>query len=172
MMSSTSTINTTNFSATQQSISTPDVTTSQPSNLYDMLGGEPTIKAAVDSVSQRIVHDTVLRFFVSRHELEAGKEYVVQFFTSALMYRIPSDISLVDEAIVDQLRRLFNLGFNETHFDQILEHLVLTFLESFGVNRAMVIEVARNGMPLRRAFENGAKEARSRQSGSRFSLSM
>jgi truncated hemoglobin YjbI len=163
------TINTTNFSATQQSFSSPDVTTSQPLNLYDMLGGEPIIKAAVDVVSQRIVHDIVLRFFVSRHELEAGKDYLIQFFTSALMYGIPTDTSLVDEAIIDQLRRLFNLGFNETHFDQILGHLVLT-LESFGVTRAMVIEVARNVMPLRTAFVSGSKEAKSRQAGSRFSL--
>lgn len=169
MMSAT--INTTNINATQQTFATPDATSPQPLNLYDMLGGEPIIKAAVGAVCQRIVHDTVLRFFVSRHELEAGKDYLIQFFTSTLMYGIPTDTNLIDEAIIDQLRRLFNLGFDESHFDQILGHLVLT-LESFGVNRAMVIEVARNVMPLRTAFVNGAKEAKSRQAGSRFSLSL
>jgi hypothetical protein len=84
---------------------------------------------------------------------------------------IPKDTSKVDEAIVDQLQRLFILGLNEQHFDLTMGHLVLT-LESFCANRVMVVEVARNLIPLRTAFVYGAKKAWSRQAGARFSLSL
>mmetsp|Transcript_11632 Transcript_11632/g.19346 ORF Transcript_11632/g.19346 Transcript_11632/m.19346 type:complete len:137 (+) Transcript_11632:2-412(+) len=136
-----------------------------------MLGGEPIIEAAVEEVSRRMVRDICLKFFVHKQDLAAGKDDIVQFFTVALTHGIPSDTSKIDEAIVDQLQRLFILGLKEHHFDLILGHLVLT-LESFGVNRSMVVEVARNIIPLRTAFVNGAKQARSRQAGARFSLTL
>lgn len=141
----------------------------QPLSLFKMLGGELIIATVVVEVSRRMVIDTSLKFLVHKQELVAGKDYLVQFFSAALTHGIPSDTSKVDEAIVDQLQRQFNLGLNEQHFDLILGHLVLT-LESFGVNRSMVVEIARNIIPLRTAFVDGAKQARSRQAGARFSL--
>jgi truncated hemoglobin YjbI len=143
----------------------------QQLNLYEMLGGAPIIEAAVEEVSRRMVNDTCLRFFANKQDLASGKDYLTQFFTIALIHGIPKDTSKVDEAIVDKMQRLFILGLNEQHFDLTLGHLVLT-LESFGVNRSMVIEVARNLIPLRTAFVDGAKKARSRQAGARFSLSL
>lgn len=98
----------------------------QPLSLFKMLGGELIIATVVVEVSRRMVIDTSLKFLVHKQELVAGKDYLVQFFSAALTHGIPSDTSKVDEAIVDQLQRQFNLGLNEQHFDLILGHLVLT----------------------------------------------
>lgn len=140
-------------------------------NLFKLLGGESTVSAAIQTVTTRMLADSCLAFFIVRQDFVASQDSLVEFFSSALTYGIPDDTALIDEAVADQLQRLFTMGLNEKHFDLMLGHLVLT-LDSFGVHRSVTVEVIRVVRPLRKAFELGAKQARSRQVSARFSMNL
>lgn len=163
-----STINLTSYN--NNSFSAPPARDEQL-NLYKMLGGEPIIRAAVQAVSKRMLSDSFLSFFVNKQDLDASQEYLVEFFSISLAHGVPDDTSTIDEAVVDSLSRLFILGLNAQHFDVILGYLVLS-LDSFGVHRAVVVEVVRALRPLRTSFERGAKAARSKHVSARFSLAL
>lgn len=143
----------------------------QELNLYRLLGGEATIRAAIQVVARRMLTDSCLAFFVVRQDFAASQESLVAFFGSALTYGIPEDTSLIDEAVADQLQRLFTMGLTEQHFDLIIGHLILT-LDSFGVHRSVSVEVVRVLRPLRQSFQVGSRQARSRHISARFSLNL
>lgn len=138
-------------------------------NLHKLLGGESTIRAAIQTVTRRMLGDSCLAFFIVRQDFAAAQDYLVDFFSSVLTHGIPEDTSLIDEAVAEHLKRLFTMGLTVQHFDLMLGHLILT-LDSFGVHRSVSVEVVRAIRPLRNSCELGAKQAKSRQVSARFSL--
>lgn len=120
-----------------------------------------------------MINDSCLSYFLNQQDLRASQDLFTAFFSTTLKKKNHGvDISTIfEETIIDQLKRLFLLGFNGQHYDIILGHLVLT-LDSFGIHRELVIEVARAVRPLRTICELGAKRARSIQGKSRLSLTL
>lgn len=79
-------------------------------NLYKLLGGEATIRAALQTVAHRMLADSCLSFFVVRPDFEASRDHLFDFFSSTLKHGIPESTPLINEAIADHLKRLFTMG--------------------------------------------------------------
>lgn len=100
-------------------------------------------------------------------DTEAAKDFQIEFFSMILIHGLSSGTHKMDEALVDQLERLFTMGLNQWKFDVMIGHLVLT-LQSFGFTRLMIREIVRTFMPLCKVFAAGAVQASSRQATARI----
>lgn len=137
--------------------------------LYDVIGGEDVLEAAVHAVYRRLLDDYLLAYFIRGQDLEEAKDFVVELFSMIFIHGLPEDNSPMEHDLIERIGRLFDLGMDEQHFDQIKGHTVLV-LQSMSINRLTIVEVVRTLAPLRVIFENGARRARSRHAGARSSL--
>jgi len=118
--------------------------------LYDRLGGEAAVAAAVHEFYLRVLDDEVLAPFFDGVAVPLLKNHQRRFFKIAFT-RIPYDLDVV-RLIRDKHRRLFDeKGLSEVHFDRVAGHLVAT-LQHLGVPQNLVDEAAAIVLPLRVAF--------------------
>jgi hemoglobin len=111
--------------------------TSPSQSLYDQLGGEAAVNAAVDVFYRKVLSDyRINRFFDSSDmEKQAAKQKV--FLTMA--FGGPNNYTGTDMRTAHA--RFVKMGLNNSHFDVVMEHLVGTLIE-LNVPQVLIDQVA------------------------------
>ncbi len=105
------------------------------SSLYERLGGEPAIRAAVETFYRKmLVDDRVGRFFDSV-DMDGQIEKQAAFLTMA--FGGPAEYSGKD--LAEGHAHLLSQGLGDEHVDVVLEHLAAT-LRELGVGEDLVKE--------------------------------
>ena len=96
-------------------------------NLYELVGGHQTIKAATERFYQKVVEDDNLRQFFSQTDMAHIRSRQVMFISMLLGGGVYTgkDIDVAHAAARDQ-------GLNDAHFDLFLEHF-RSAMEEVGV---------------------------------------
>ena len=97
----------------------------QNTSLYEQLGGEPAVNAAVDIFYKKVIADArINRFFFG---VDMAKQAAKQKAFLTMAFGGPHNYTGLD------MRRghakLVELGLNDSHFDAVLEHLGNTLRE-------------------------------------------
>jgi hemoglobin len=97
----------------------------QPQSLYEKLGGEAAVNAAVDIFYRKVLADYRINRFFDNADME--KQLVKQkaFFTMA--FGGPNNYSGSDMRTAHA--HLVKMGLNDSHFDVVMEHLGGTLTE-------------------------------------------
>lgn len=112
-------------------------TEGQTPSLFDRLGGEAAIEAAVVDFYGRVMGDATLAPFFDGLDMDAQIKKQIAFMTMA--FAGPNRYSGRDLRTAHA--KLVQRGLNDGHFDSIQTHLRET-LEDLGVDGATVTEVA------------------------------
>lgn len=107
-------------------------------SLYERIGGEPAVNAAVDKFYEKVLaDDRIKHFFV---DVDMAKQHRMQkgFFTFA--FGGPANYS--GKGMQAAHRRLVTeKGLNDSHYDAVMENLGATLVE-LGVPDDMIAEAA------------------------------
>lgn len=113
--------------------------------VFDRIGGEDTVRAAVDALYERLLADPELRHFFKDTNLRALKAKQVATFANALggnvVYRGRS------------MRTAQHLQISQRDFHRMAEHLVAS-LKSLGVDKEAIEEIIAAVMPLAEEIVN------------------
>jgi hemoglobin len=123
--------------------------------LLDRIGGPVALDLTVNLFYDKIVADASLAPFFADVNMDQLRSHQRRFFTLALT-KVPEDVD-VPKLMLEKHQKLFFMGLNETHFDKVAQHLVLT-LEALQVRKALIDEVVAIVGPLRAVFEEGSKK--------------
>jgi hemoglobin len=134
------------------------------------LGGPAAVEATIDRFYDKVVRDTFLAPFFARTNLADLKVHQTHFILLAFTNLLPSedDYQQVCAYLIKHHQRLFRIGLNETHFDRVAGHLVVS-LHELHVKPTLVDEVAATLLPLRPAFHEGARQFGSGESKEKIS---
>lgn len=125
--------------------------------LYDKIGGEAAVDAAVEEFYIRVIADHKLASFFEGTDMKRLKNHQKKFFTIAFQ-GIPEGMNVARMLTISHKRLFQDQGLNETHFDLVATHFVGT-LEHLQVPQELISEAAGVVLPLRAVFEAGAAEA-------------
>lgn len=103
-------------------------------SVYDRIGGEPAVNAAVDIFYRKVLTDDRISHFFDTIDMDKQAAKQKAFLTMA--FGGPNNYTGKD---MRQAHKHMNL--NETHFDAVVEHLAATLTE-LGVSQADIGEVA------------------------------
>ncbi len=104
------------------------------SSLYERLGGEAAVDAAVDKFYDKVLADERINGFFENLDMVAQANKQKAFLT--MVFGGPNDYSGKDMRAGHA-----HLGLNEEHFDAVVENLASTLTE-LGVGNADIQEVA------------------------------
>ncbi|MDX8408675.1 MAG: group 1 truncated hemoglobin [Mariprofundales bacterium] len=107
-----------------------------PQALFDRLGGEAAVNAAVDIFYRKVLGDPFITPFFEGVDMAKQANKQKAFLT--LAFGGPNDYSGKD--MRDGHKHLVKQGLNDAHFDHILVHLRSTLAE-LGVAEALIQEV-------------------------------
>ncbi|MDT8407606.1 MAG: group 1 truncated hemoglobin [Methylococcales bacterium] len=106
-------------------------------SLYEQLGGEPAVNAAVDIFYRRVLNDyRINRFF---NEVDMEQQAVKQKAFLTMVFGGPNNYTGTDMRSAHA--RLVKMGLDDSHFDAVMEHLTGT-LQELNVDQAMIDQVA------------------------------
>jgi hemoglobin len=105
-------------------------------SLYEQLGGEPAMGAAVELFYRKVLMDERISHFFEDVDMERQAAKQKAFLT--MVCGGPSSYTGRDMRVGHA--PLVKRGLNDTHFDAVLEHLGST-LEELGVAQVLVDEV-------------------------------
>ena len=108
----------------------------QNASLYDQLGGEPAVNAAVDIFYRKVIADPRINTFFFGVDMAQQAAKQKAFLTMA--FGGPHNYTGLD--MRRGHARLVNMGLNDRHFDAVLEHLGNT-LRELGVAEPLVKQV-------------------------------
>lgn len=103
-------------------------------SLYQRLGGQPALEAAVERFYEKVLADKRVNYFFEDVSMVKQKRKQKEFLAAALGGPIPYVGKDLRKAHADMD------GLNDTHFDAIAEHLQST-LEELKVDKALIAEV-------------------------------
>jgi hemoglobin len=107
-------------------------------SLYDELGGEPAVSAAVEVFYRKmLMDDRVAHFF---DDIDMDRQIAKQKGFLTMVFGGPNHYT--GKNMRDGHRHLVARGLNDSHVDIVLEHLGQT-LREFGVGEDKIAEVAR-----------------------------
>ncbi|MGA8172918.1 MAG: group 1 truncated hemoglobin [Methylocystis sp.] len=106
-------------------------------SLYERLGGEPAVNAAVDIFYRKVLADARINRFFETVDMERQAAKQKAFLT--MVFGGPSNYSGKD--MREGHKHLVAAGLNESHFDAVMDDLVAT-LKELGVGDADIKEVA------------------------------
>ncbi|WP_309379861.1 group I truncated hemoglobin [Cerasicoccus frondis] len=108
------------------------------STLYDKLGGEPAIDAAVDIFYVKVLADDRIKHFFVGIDMDKMRDHQKKFLTFA--FGGPSQYSgrSMGPAHAHLVKEM---GLNDTHFDAVVENLGATLTE-LGVPSDLIAEAA------------------------------
>ena len=106
-------------------------------SLYDRLGGQPAVMAAVDLFYEKVLADELTRPFFAGLDMEAQTKKQIAFMTRA--FGGPSEYAGRDLRTAHALL-VRDKGLSDRHFDAVAVHLEST-LRDLGVARDLVAEV-------------------------------
>ena len=105
--------------------------------LYEQLGGEPAVKAAVDGFYDKVLADDRVNGFFEGVDMDRQRAMQTAFLTFA--FGGPNHYEGKDLRAAHS--HLVAKGLNDTHFDVILEHLGTT-LKELGVKDELIKHAA------------------------------
>ncbi len=108
------------------------------SSLYDRLGGEPAIDAAVDIFYVKVLADDRIKHFFVGVDMDKQRDHQKKFLTFA--FGGPSEYTgrSMGPAHAHLVKEM---GLNETHFDAVIENLGATLVE-LNVPEELIAEAA------------------------------
>ena len=106
-------------------------------SLYERLGGETSVNAAVDIFYDKVLDDYRVNRFFARTDIEKQAAHLKAFMTVA--FGGPNEYT--GRSLRDGHARVVNLGLNDSHYDVVLEHLEAT-LQQLSVPTELIAEVA------------------------------
>lgn len=110
------------------------------STLYDRIGGEPAVKAAVEVFYRRILADEELAPFFQNIEIERLKRHQFAFFSQVM-----DGPKQYGGATMEKAHS--RLSIQQKHFDSVAGHLIDT-LRELKVEQGIVDEVVSRVAPL------------------------
>jgi hemoglobin len=105
-------------------------------SLYERIGGEPAIMAAVDLFYAKVIKDDVTRPFFDGLDMNAQVQKQIAFMSRALGGPVQYNGRDLRAAHAKLVR---DKGLSDVHFDAIAKHLRAT-LEELGVQKPLVDE--------------------------------
>jgi len=112
-----------------------EVTLSKP--LYERIGGEPAVNAAVDIFYRKVLSDHRINRFFDNVDMEKQAAKQKAFLTMA--FGGPN--SYTGEDMRKGHAHLLKMGLDDSHFDAVVENLGAT-LEELNVPQELIAEVA------------------------------
>lgn len=106
-------------------------------SLYDQLGGEAAVNAAVDIFYRRVLNDYRINRFFDNVDMEEQAAKQKAFLTMA--FGGPNNYTGAD--MRQAHARLVKKGLDDSHFDAVMEHLSGT-LEELNVPQELIDQVA------------------------------
>ncbi len=106
-------------------------------SLYERIGGEAAVDAAVDLFYRKVLADKYVSRFFDTVDMEAQAAKQKGFLTMA--FGGPNNYTGRDMRAAHQ-KMVEEMGLNDMHFDQILAHLRSTLAE-LGAPEAIIAEV-------------------------------
>jgi len=108
-----------------------------PQTLFEKIGGEPAISAAVDIFYRKVLSDYRINRFFDNTDIEKQGAKLKSFLTMA--FGGPNNYTGADmrKAHAHLVRR----GLNDSHFDAVMEHLGAT-LKELNVPNDLIAEAA------------------------------
>lgn len=104
--------------------------------LYERLGGDVALQAAVASFYEKVIADETLAHYFTELDMNAQIKKMIGFMRMAMGG--PHDYTGRDLRTAH--RRLVNDGLGDSHFDSILHHLEATFQE-LEVEEELIAEI-------------------------------
>ena len=140
--------------------------------LFVKLGGDYTIRAIVTETCQRVVRDEYLEYFLRGYHMDTLRmhvESVVRIAVMADSKMMEQLLSHLENVMVEDHQRLFNVGLKPGHFDLVIGHLSLA-MQSLHIDRSLLFEIISILSQFRQIFETGAEEAQNKQQSACHSL--
>jgi len=106
-------------------------------SLYDKLGGDAAVNAAVDIFYDKVLSDYRINRFFERTDMAKQAAHLKAFMTVA--FGGPNNYT--GRSLRDGHARLVKIGLNDSHFDAVLEHLGAT-LQELNVPAELIAEAA------------------------------
>ncbi|MDD4915073.1 MAG: group 1 truncated hemoglobin [Methylococcales bacterium] len=97
----------------------------QAPSLYERLGGETAVNAAVDIFYDKVLNDYRINRFFEKTDMSKQAEHLKSFMTVA--FGGPNNYT--GRSLRDGHARLVKIGLNDSHFDAVVEHLAATLQE-------------------------------------------
>jgi len=113
------------------------MTDSTEATLYERIGGEAAVNAAVELFYRKVLQDYRINRFFGKTNMEEQINKQKAFFTMA--FGGPNTYTGGDMRSVHA--RLVKMGLNDSHFDAVMEHLGATLTE-LGVPADLIGEAA------------------------------
>jgi hemoglobin len=104
--------------------------------LYERLGGEPAVNAAVDIFYRKVLNDYRINRFFDDVDMEKQAAKQKAFLTMAF----GGPHSYTGEDMRKGHEHLVKMGLDDSHFDAVVEHLGAT-LEELNVPQELIAEV-------------------------------
>ncbi|WP_347988257.1 group 1 truncated hemoglobin [Methylomonas sp. AM2-LC] len=109
----------------------------QADSLYERIGGEAAVNAAVDIFYDKVLDDYRINRFFGKSDMAKQAAHLKAFMTVA--FGGPNEYT--GRSLRDAHARLVDLGLNDSHFDAVMEHLGAT-LQELNVPAELIGEAA------------------------------
>jgi hemoglobin len=110
--------------------------TAAPASLFDQLGGEAAVDAAVDVFYRKVLSDYRINRFFDNSDMEKQAAKQKAFLTMA--FGGPNNYTGKD--MREAHAKFVKMGLNDSHFDAVMEHLIATLVE-LSVPPALIAQV-------------------------------
>ena len=107
-------------------------------SLYEQLGGEAAVNAAVDIFYRKVLSDYRINRFFDKSDMEKQAAKQKAFLTMA--FGGPNNYTGTDMRQAHD-RLVKKLGLDDSHFDAVMEHLAAT-LQELNVPQNLIAQVA------------------------------
>ena len=104
--------------------------------LYDRIGGEAALAAAVDGLYRRIIADDSINRFFADIDMSKQRRKMKSFLSYAFGAKTPFG----GQSMRDAHARLVEQGLNDSHFDAVKNHILST-LQELQVKPQLIDEV-------------------------------
>jgi hemoglobin len=111
--------------------------TNSSQSMYDQIGGEAAVNAAVDIFYRKVLSDYRINRFFDNSDMEKQAAKQKAFLTMA--FGGPNNYTGQDMRTAHA--RFVKMGLNASHFDAVMEHLGATLVE-LNVPSALIAQVA------------------------------
>lgn len=109
----------------------------QGPSLYERIGGEAAVNAAVDLFYSKVLDDYRINRFFDKTDMPKQVEHLKTFMTVA--FGGPNNYT--GRSLRDGHARLVKMGLNDSHYDAVMEHLGATMTE-LNVPQELIAEAA------------------------------
>ena len=110
--------------------------TTAPASLFEQLGGEAAVDAAVDIFYRKVLSDHRINRFFDNSDMDVQAAKQKAFLTMA--FGGPNNYTGKDMRAAHA--KLVKMGLNASHFDAVMEHLIATLVE-LNVPQALISQV-------------------------------